>query len=274
MSLLKNVGTIGGLTAVSRVFGFVRDMLLARVLGAGLAADAFQLAFTLPNTFRRLFAEGAFSVAFVPMYSRALHGEDGEAAAERFANDVLAVFVWVLLGFSAIAMFAMSGIVWVLAREFQSVPGKFELSVLLSRITFPYLGLISLVAMLSGLLNARSRFGPGAFAPVLLNLCLIAGIATGWYLRGAGDDDVVVAQALAVSVSLAGLAQLVYLAWATRRASCMPPVSGARAAWCGPNWRYQPVALRWASRSTGWPSVFSSSSASCRPRRRPSCGSP
>lgn len=218
MSLLKNVGTIGGLTAVSRVFGFVRDMLLARVLGAGLAADAFQLAFTLPNTFRRLFAEGAFSVAFVPMYSRALHGEDGEAAAEQFASDVLAVFVWVLLGFSAVAMFAMSGIVWVLAREFQSVPGKFELSVLLSRVTFPYLGLISLVAMLSGLLNARSRFGPGAFAPVLLNLCLIAGITTGWYLRGAGDDDVVVAQALAVSVSLAGLAQLVYLAWATRRA--------------------------------------------------------
>ena len=72
MSLIKNVGTIGGLTAVSRVFGFIRDMLLARVLGAGLAADAFQLAFTLPNTFRRLFAEGAFSVAFVPMYSRAL----------------------------------------------------------------------------------------------------------------------------------------------------------------------------------------------------------
>src|SRR6185295_6635734 len=97
-SLVRNVGTIGGLTAVSRVFGFVRDMLLARVLGAGAAADAFQLAFILPNTFRRLFAEGAFSVAFVPMYSRALHGAKdqggGEAAAERFANDVLALFVW------------------------------------------------------------------------------------------------------------------------------------------------------------------------------------
>src|SRR5690606_38640283 len=93
-SLVKSVGTIGGLTLVSRIFGFVRDMLLARVLGAGLAADAFQLAFTLPNTFRRLFAEGAFSVAFVPMYSRALHGaqdeESGEAAAARFADDVLA----------------------------------------------------------------------------------------------------------------------------------------------------------------------------------------
>ena len=137
-SLVRNVGTIGGLTAVSRVFGFVRDMLLARVLGAGLAADAWQLAFTLPNTFRRLFAEGAFSVAFVPMYSRRLHAEDGgPEAAETFANDVLAVFVWVLLGFSALAMLAMPGIVWLLAREYQDVPGKFELAVDLSRMTFP-----------------------------------------------------------------------------------------------------------------------------------------
>ena len=111
MSLLKNVGTIGGLTAISRVFGFARDMLLARVLGAGLAADAFQLAFTLPNTFRRLFAEGAFSVAFVPMYSRALHREGGgEREAEKFAGDVLAVFVWVLVAFSAVAMMAMPAI--------------------------------------------------------------------------------------------------------------------------------------------------------------------
>ena len=113
MSLVRNVGTIGGLTALSRVFGFARDMLLARVLGAGLAADAFQLAFTLPNTFRRLFAEGAFSVAFVPLYSKALHGtgeEPGsEEAAEQFADDVLSVFVWVLAGFSAIAMIAMPG---------------------------------------------------------------------------------------------------------------------------------------------------------------------
>ena len=172
MSLIRNVGTIGGLTAISRVFGFARDMLLARVLGAGLAADAFQLAFTLPNTFRRLFAEGAFSVAFVPMYSRALHGEGGEEEANRFAGDVLSVFVWVLLAFSALAMVFMPGIVWVLASEYANVEGKFELSVLLSRITFPYLFFISLMAMLSGLLNARSRFGPGALAPVLLNLFL------------------------------------------------------------------------------------------------------
>ena len=131
MSLVRNVGTIGGLTALSRVFGFARDMLLARVLGAGAAADAFQLAFILPNTFRRLFAEGAFSVAFVPMYTRRLHSEEGEEAANRFANDTLSVFVWILLGFSALAMLAMPGIVWLLAREYQEVPGKFELSVML-----------------------------------------------------------------------------------------------------------------------------------------------
>jgi putative peptidoglycan lipid II flippase len=222
-SLVRNVGTIGGLTAVSRVFGFVRDMITARVLGAGLAADAWQLAFTLPNTFRRLFAEGAFSVAFVPMYSRALHGaettEAGEAAADKFAADVLAVFVWVLLGFSAVAMLAMPGIVWLLAREYQGVPGKFELAVSLSRITFPYLMLVSLVAMLSGLLNARSRFAPGAFVPVLLNCLLIAGILTGAWLRDErGGSDVTVAYAQSIALALAGVAQLAYMIWATRRA--------------------------------------------------------
>lgn len=216
-SLVRSVGTIGGLTALSRVFGFVRDMLLARVLGAGLAADAWQLAFTLPNTFRRLFAEGAFSVAFVPMYTRRLAGDGGEQAADEFAGDVLSVFVWVLLGFSALCMIAMPGIVWLLARDFQSVPGKFDLSVTLSRVTFPYLALVSLVAMLSGLLNARSRFGPGAFVPVLLNIVMIAGIATGYYLRGDSGDDRIVAWSLAISLSLSGVAQLAYMWWATHK---------------------------------------------------------
>ncbi|HEX4873798.1 MAG TPA: lipid II flippase MurJ, partial [Sphingorhabdus sp.] len=100
MSLLRHTSTIAGFTIISRIFGFIRDILLARVLGAGLAGDAYQLAFTLPNTFRRLFAEGAFS---------------------------------------GLAMLAMPGIVWLLASEFQSVPGKFDLAVFLSRVTFPYL---------------------------------------------------------------------------------------------------------------------------------------
>ena len=222
MSLVKNVGTIGGLTAISRVFGFARDMLLARVLGAGLVADAFQLAFTLPNTFRRLFAEGAFSVAFVPMYSRALHGADdlaaGEEAANKFANDVLSVFVWILLIFSALAMIFMPAIVWALASEYEKVPGKFDLTVFLSRVTFPYLGFISLMAMLAGVLNARSKFGPAAFAPVLLNIFLITAILTGNHLRGSSGDDTVIGLSLAIAVALSGIGQFGYLWWETRKA--------------------------------------------------------
>ncbi|RIV86133.1 murein biosynthesis integral membrane protein MurJ [Aurantiacibacter xanthus] len=239
MSLVRNVGTIGSLTLLSRIFGFVRDMLLARALGAGLAADAWQLAFTLPNTFRRLFAEGAFSVAFVPMYTRRLHDLDGDGdlgngpdarqeAADQFASDVLSVFVWVLLGFSALCMIAMPGIVWLLAREYQSVPGKFELAVVLSRVTFPYLALVSLVAMLSGVLNARSKFAPGAVVPVLLNIVMIGGILIGWYLRGDNGDDTIVAWALAISLALAGVAQLAYMMWASRRAGVRLKVSAPK----------------------------------------------
>jgi putative peptidoglycan lipid II flippase len=217
-ALIRHTSTLAGFTVISRIFGFARDMLLARVLGAGLAADAYQLAFTLPNTFRRLFAEGAFSVAFVPMYTRKLAGEDGEAEAAKFADDVLSVFLWVLLAFSALAMLAMPLIVWLLASDFQSVPGKFDLAVLLSRFTFPYLFFISIVAMLTGLLNARSRFAPGAIAPILFNLTLISGIVAGYYWRGASGDDTRVVYVLATAVSLSGVVQMLYLGWAVRRA--------------------------------------------------------
>lgn len=215
MSLLRHVGTISGLTAISRVFGFARDMMFARLFGAGLAADAFQLAFTLPNTFRRLFAEGAFSVAFVPMYGKKLHGEDGEREAAVFANDVLSVFVWVLFAFSLLCIAGMEGIVWLLARDYHSVPGKFELSVTLSRVTFPYLGLISIVALLSGILNTRSRFAPGAVAPVLLNLMLIGSLVWGWYF---GYPDQLKAFAQSGAVAVAGVLQLLFLFWSVRRA--------------------------------------------------------
>ena len=218
MSLLKNTSTIAGFTVISRIFGFVRDMILARVLGAGLAADAYQLAFTFPNTFRRLFAEGAFSVAFVPMYSRMLASENGEAEAAKFADDVLSVFVWILLIFSAVIMLAMPGVVWLLASEFQTVPGKFDLAVFLSRVTFPYLAFISIVAMLTGLLNSRSRFAPGAIAPILFNLVLISGIVAGYYWRGDSGDDRLVVYALSAAVAFSGFVQLLYLFWEVRRA--------------------------------------------------------
>lgn len=228
MSLIKHGSVIGGLTLVSRIFGFVRDMLLARVLGAGLAADAYQLAFRLPNTFRRLFAEGAFSVAFVPLYSRKLGEEDGEAKAEAFSGEVVSVFVWVLLAFTALAMLIMPGIVWVLAAEYADVPGKFELAVLLSRLTFPYLALISLVSLLSGVLNAHSRFGPGAFAPVLFNITLISGIVAGWYFGGLGQDQWTIVTILAISVSLSGAVQLLFLWWSLKRAGLRLKLSRPR----------------------------------------------
>ena len=217
MNLYRATGTIGGLTLVSRIFGFVRDMMLARVLGAGLAADAYQLAFRLPNTFRRLFAEGAFSVAFVPMFSERIAREGGEAEAERFSSNVLSVFVWVLAVFTALFIVIMPAFVWLLASEYQAIPGKFELAVALSRITFPYLALISLVSLLTGILNSMSRFGPGASAPIWFNLTLIAAIATGYYLRGPGGDDAIVVYVLAIGVSLSGLVQLIWLWFWLRR---------------------------------------------------------
>jgi putative peptidoglycan lipid II flippase len=217
VSLVKSSSLIGGLTLVSRIFGFIRDMLLARVLGAGLAADAYQLAFRLPNTFRRLFAEGAFSVAFVPQFTKKLTGDGGDAAAEQFANEVLSVFIWVLIGFSALAMLAMPWIVYALASDFAEVPGKYDLSVFLSRLTFPYLAFISLATLFTGILNSKSRFGPGAFAPVLFNLVLIGGILVGAYLRGETHDDRIVTYAMATAVALSGLVQAIYLWWVVRR---------------------------------------------------------
>ena len=211
MSLLRSTGIIGGLTLVSRVAGFARDMILSRVLGAGLASDAFLLAFQLPNIFRRLFAEGAFSAAYVPMFSRRLHGPGGQASAEEFSSDVLSVFVPLLIVFAALFELAMPGVIWVMARGFQEVPGKFELSVALARITFPYIILISLVSLLTGVLNSLSRFAPGAAFPIFLNLVLIVALLIGDSMRSAGGDDTTVAFVLAWGVAAGGLIQLIWM---------------------------------------------------------------
>jgi putative peptidoglycan lipid II flippase len=214
MNLFKAATTIGALTLVSRVFGFARDMLMARILGAGFAADCFIAAFKLPNLFRRLFAEGAFSAAFVPMYNQHMKdgAVDGRSAAHRFAEDVLAVFVPVLLLFTALMQMVMPGIVWLLAGGFTAVPGKFEFAVELTRITFPYLMLISLASLLGGILNSLSRFAVAAATPILLNLCLVAALV---FFR---DNEQHTAQALAVAVAIAGLVQFLWLLWACERA--------------------------------------------------------
>lgn len=218
MSLIKATGTIGGLTMVSRVAGFVRDMMLARILGPGVASDAFLLALQLPNIFRRLFAEGAFSAAFVPMFSRRLHGEGGQASAEEFSSDVLSVFVPLLIIFTALFEIAMPGVIWVMASEYQQIPGKFDLTVALTRITFPYILLISLVSLLTGILNSLSRFAPGASFPILLNLALIVGLLVGDQMRGDTGNDALVAYILAFAVAGGGILQLLWLWFWTHRA--------------------------------------------------------
>jgi len=215
VSLIRGFATVGGLTLASRVLGFGRDVLMARYLGAGLAADCFFVAFKLPNFFRRLFAEGAFSAAFVPLFSRAL-GERETAqsrrAAKAFAEDTLAALLAVLLIFTALAEAAMPWAMVALAPGFIDQPAKFGLAVELTRITFPYLMLISLVALFSGVLNAVGRFAAPASAPILLNLILIAA------LLGFHESELLTAKALAAGVSLAGIAQLVWLMAALRRA--------------------------------------------------------
>lgn len=212
MSLLRNVSTIGGLTAISRVFGFARDMLLARVLGAGGVADAWQLAFQLPNIFRRLFAEGAFASAFVPLFNQRVGGKDGNDDAFRFANEVLAVLVPILLAFSGLALIAMPWVMGLFASDALAADGpRFDLGVMMARIAFPYLAFMSLATLLAAILNSMSRFAAAAAAPIILNLCLVAALVAGSLL---GTGEAVKHQTglmLAIAVSVSGLLQFVWL---------------------------------------------------------------
>ena len=195
---------------MSRIAGFVRDMLMARFVGAGMAADAFLIAFRLPNLFRALFAEGAFAAAFVPMFNRQVGADNGEmTGAKRFAEDALAVLLPVLVIFTVIMVIAAAPIVWALTGGFPDAsPEKFALAVDFTRLTFPYLLLISLVSLMGGILNSIGRFWVNAAAPVLLNLALIAGLL---FFRG--STDVHTARVQAVCVSIAGILQFLWLLW-------------------------------------------------------------
>lgn len=197
MKLVKAMATVGGLTGVSRILGFIRDVMTAAILGAGPIADAFVVALKLPNLFRRVTAEGAFSVSFVPMYSRMMK-QDGEAAADKFASNAFAVMTLLLTPFTIAAIFAMPWIIRLLAPGFEVGGERYDLAVDMTRVTFPYLLLISLSALLGGVLNAHDRFAPFAAAPIVFNLTLIAALylatpylATGghalsWGLAAAG----------------------------------------------------------------------------------------
>ncbi len=227
MGLLRNVGTIGSLTLVSRVAGLARDMIFARVLGANEATDAFLQAFILPNVFRRLFAEGAFSAAFVPMFSRRVRegedaGDDGHAAAAEFSNDVLSVFLPALIILVALAEIAMPAIIWLWSPEWRGDADQLGFATDLARITFPYIALISLVTLFTGMLNSVSRFAPGASFPIILNLVLIAVLLGGEYWMSTGGTLREAVYALAFSVSFGGLLQLIWLYIWTRASGFRP----------------------------------------------------
>ncbi|MEL7446096.1 MAG: murein biosynthesis integral membrane protein MurJ [Pseudomonadota bacterium] len=228
MSLLKNVGTIGGLTAVSRVFGFVRDIMLARVLGAGGVADAWQLAFQLPNLFRRLFAEGAFASAFVPLFNR--HMNEGESEARRFASEVLAILLPILVLFGAVMMVAMPWVLWLFANaDMRADAETYSLAVTMGQIAFPYLLFMSLATLTAAILNSLSRFAAAAAAPILLNICLLTALFWGAAQPPGETTRQATGFYLAVAVSVSGLLQLLWLGFFMRRAGFRVPIRFPRA---------------------------------------------
>lgn len=208
--MLRQIVSVGGLTLASRVLGLIREMATAHQLGAGPVADAFFVAFRLPNHFRALFAEGAFATAFVPMMA-AEQQERGEAAARQFAGQVLALLLLAGFGILIGIELVMPAFLRLFAPGFAADPFKFDLAVLLTRITFPYLVLISLVSLQGGVLNAHGRFAAAAAAPVFLNLVMIgANLCAGWFPTAG--------HALAWGTVAAGVAQFLYLAWSCQRA--------------------------------------------------------
>lgn len=203
-SIARSAATIGGTTLVSRLLGFLRDVLMAAALGAGPIADAFFVAFRFPNMFRSIFAEGAFNAAFVPLFAKRLEGE-GRAQAKRFAEDALSVLLVALLVLTLAAEIAMPWIMLAFAPGFAEDPQKFAWAVEFTRIAFPYLVFISLTALQAAILNSLGRFFPGAAAPVMLNVTLIVAIL---FLVPLTDNPGV---ALSWGVAAAGVVQFAWL---------------------------------------------------------------
>jgi len=231
MNLLRALATVSGMTLLSRILGFVRDFVIARAFGAGLATDAFFVAFKLPNLLRRMFAEGAFSQAFVPIlgeYRNSCPPED----TRRLVDHVATVLSLALFAVTAIGIAAAPALVWISAPGFAADAGKFELTVALTRVTFPYILFMSLVALAGGILNTWSRFALPAFTPVLLNLTFI-----GMALFAAPYFDPPV-MALGWAVFFGGLLQLAIQLPALRRIAMLPrPTLNWRAAWADPGVR-------------------------------------
>ncbi len=204
MNLLKALAAVSSMTLLSRILGFVRDALIARVFGAGLLTDAFFVAFKIPNLLRRLFAEGAFSQAFVPILAE-YKNRKGHDATQTLVNQVSTALTLVLVVVALLGIVGAPWVAYISAPGFQDEPGKFALTVTLLRITFPYIIFISLVALAAGILNTHSKFSVPAFAPVLLNVAMIG--ATLW-LAPYFDPPIL---ALGWGVALGGVLQLAWM---------------------------------------------------------------
>jgi putative peptidoglycan lipid II flippase len=183
--MLDRILTVGGFTLLSRVTGFMRDIMLAAILGAGPVADAFFIALRLPNHFRAIFAEGAFNAAFVPAYARIRH-QSGADPARLFADRVFTMLVAVEAVLLALALLFTPAVISLLAPGYREDPQRFGIAVELTRITFPYLLLVSLVTLYGGILNALQRFATPAAAPILLNLSMMATLALAAFFPSAG----------------------------------------------------------------------------------------
>jgi len=203
MNLLKSLAAVSSMTMISRVLGFVRDTIVARMFGAGMATDAFFVAFKLPNLLRRIFAEGAFSQAFVPILAE-YKAQQGEEATRTFIAYVSGLLTLVLALVTALGILAAPWVIWITAPGFADTPEKFDLTTALLRVTFPYILLISLASLAGAILNTWNRFSVPAFVPTLLNVSMIV---FSLFLTPYFDPPVM---ALGWAVLAGGLAQLLY----------------------------------------------------------------
>ena len=209
MNLIVSTSTFGFFTLISRILGYVRDILIAIFLGTSLFADAFFVAFRLPNTFRRLFAEGTFNAAFIPSYAGEL--AKNKVKANNFANNVFNLLFIILLFFVLVAEIFMPQLIFLIAPGFYKDPEKLNLAVHLSRITFPFLFFICLASFFGAILNSYNKFAAAAAAPIILNVILIGSLFFSQYIN---ISDVLV---LSYAVSLAGFLQLIILLFFVRK---------------------------------------------------------
>jgi len=218
--MFRKILSVGGWTLVSRLTGFIRDVVLAAVMGVGPIADAFFVAFRIPNHFRAIFGEGAFNNAFLPAYAQVLETE-GEQSAHSFASRITTLMLVVQLALLAVAFLAMPWVVTLLAPGFSDEPAKFDLAVTLTRITFPYLLFITIVTIYSGILNAHDRFWAAAAAPILLNVAMIVALAVVFLFPNAG-------YAAAWGVTISGALQLIMVWWDARKIAASPGLERPR----------------------------------------------